>query len=97
MKSNNLKIFASWLATATPEQIEFVDSVYHICEEHYCDGGDTIVECYDPPAILERFDSIKEVQEYCGLMLEKAADCRWGEDDDPEVKALDNFRNSGEW
>ena len=55
MKSKVLAIYKTWLASATPEQIEFADQVYSICEEHYESGGDRIVECWEPKDVLEFF------------------------------------------
>lgn len=97
MQSKILPIYKTWLATATPEQIEFVDTVYATAEEHYEEGGDRIVECWDPANVLEYFKDIKEVQEFCGLAVEQELNCRWGEDSDPELKRMENFNNSGEW
>jgi hypothetical protein len=97
MKSKVLPIYKTWLASATPEQVEFVDQVYAICEEHYEHGGDRVVECWEPKNVLEYFEDIKEVQEFCGMALEQELNCRWGEDSDPEVERMDSFNNSGEW
>jgi hypothetical protein len=97
MKSNTLKIYKNFLASATQEQIDFADQVYAICEEHYEDGGDTVVETFEPSEVIKEFKTIKDVQEYCGLRVEAATNCRWGEDNDPEIEALDAFKSSGEW
>ncbi len=97
MKSQVIKAYKNFLETATPEQIAFVDSVYAVCEEHYENGGDTVVETFCPSEILTEFKTIKDVQEYCGLRVEAATNCRWGEDNDPEVERLEGFKASGEW
>jgi hypothetical protein len=85
MRSTTLPLYKNWYATATPEQIEFVDQVYVICEENYEKGGDRIVECYGPEEIIEDFKTITEVREHCNLMVEQELNARWGEDNDPEL------------
>ena len=92
MRSTTLPLYKDWYATATPEQIEFVDQVYAICEENYENGGDRIVECYGPEEIIEDFTTIAEVKEHCNLMVEQELNARWGEDDDPELKRLEDFK-----
>lgn len=98
MKSYRLKNpgpdTTKWMETATPEQIDFVDQVYAICEENYESGGDNVVECYGPRDILFTFDDIQDVQKYCGLMVEQELNCRWGENDDPELQRHEDFKNS---
>lgn len=91
MQSNTINVYTSWIAAATEEQIAFVDAVYALCENHYEEGGDTVVETFHPREILMEFKSIKDVREYCGLRLEAASNARWGEDNDPEVKAVSKF------
>lgn len=95
MKSKTLPVYKSWLKTANPETIEFVDSVYAICEEHYDCGGDVIVECYEPEQVADEFKHIGEVRNFCGLIVENATNKRWGEDSDPEVVRSEQFRR--EW
>ncbi len=97
MKSNTLHIYKKFLASATPEQIGFVDQVYAVCEEHYEAGGDTVVETFEPSEILKEFKTISDVQEYCGLRVENATNARWGEDNDEEHKTLEAFNTSGKW
>lgn len=92
--TNILKLYKEWLATATPEQIAFVDSIYKECEEHYEDGGDTVVECMTPQEIMSQFKSIKDARDYCGLKVEQALNARWGEDTDPELEQMKRFE---EW
>jgi len=95
LKSSTLRnSYSTWLALATLAQREFVDAVYAMCEEHYEAGGDTIVECYSPREICEEFTTLDEAKEYCGLKVEQALNCRWGEDNDPEVGRQERFK---EW
>lgn len=95
VKSNTLRnSYSTWLALATLAQREFVDAVYAMCEQHYGGGGDTVVECYSPNEILDEFTSLDDVKEYCGLKVEQALNYRWGEDNDPELKRHERFK---EW
>jgi hypothetical protein len=95
LKSKTLQsCYKNWQVIATPVQREFVDAVYAMCEEHYDAGGDTIVECFAPDEIIEEFTSLNDVKQYCGLQIEQALNTRWGEDDDPEVKRSERFK---EW
>ena len=93
MKSNSIKVFKEFLASATPQQIEFVDQVYAICEENYEAGGDRVVECWEPENVLEYFKDLEEVKEFCGLVVDQESNARWGEDSDPEVQRSENFEN----
>jgi len=95
MKSNTLNtMYKTWQADAAVPQIAFVDAVYAMCEEHYAAGGDTIVECYAPDEIVEEFNTLDEVKQFCGLQVEQALNTRWGSDDDPEVARHERFK---EW
>jgi hypothetical protein len=89
-----LALYKEWLATATAEQIAFVDQVYAVCEKHYQDGGDVVLECFTPAEVLEKFKTLEEVREYCGLKVEQALNARWGEDDDPQVARADRFEKN---
>jgi hypothetical protein len=91
MKSSTLPIYKTFLATATPEQIEFVDSVFALCEKNYSAGGDTVAECFTPTEVLEQFKTLADVRDYCGLRVEQEANARWGEDTDPELERLKAF------
>lgn len=92
MNSDTLRTcYKEWLKKATPEQIEFVDSVYALCEKNYEAGGDTVAECMEPNEVLEQFKTLDDVREFCGLEVEQAANCRWGEDTDPELERLKRF------
>jgi hypothetical protein len=91
MKSGVLSIYRRWLASATPEQIEFVDSIYYVCEQHYEAGGDIVVETFEPDEVLAWFKSVDEARIYCGLKIEQAANSRWGEDTDPEVQRQHDY------
>ena len=82
MKSQTIKIYKKFIASATQDQIDFVDQVYATCEENYSQGGDTIVECFSPHEIIEQFKTIKAVQEYYQLRAEAATNARWGEDNE---------------
>ena len=91
MQSRILSIYKRWLATATPEQVQFVDSVYALCEKHYSAGGDTVVECLSPQEVLDEFTDLDSVRSYCGLMVEQATNTRWGEDTDQELARMRAF------
>lgn len=91
MKSNTLKLYADWVNRSSAEVVAFVDSVYALCEEHYAAGGDVVVECMSPTEICGEFKSLRDVRKYCGLRVSREADCRWGEDSDPEVARLRAF------
>lgn len=80
MKSETLPVYKAWLSTATPKQIEFCDQVYAICEENYENGGDRVVECYDPKMVIKYFDNLEQVKAFCGLVKEQRDNARWGED-----------------
>lgn len=95
MKSSTLPIYKSWLEAASQESIDFVDSVYALCEEHYEHGGSVVVEAMTPGEILEEFKDLAQVRKYCGLRLEQALNARWGEDDDPQVEDMRRFEE--EW
>lgn len=92
MKSKTIQIYKKWLEQADPKVIEFVDSVYHECEQNYEAGGDTIVECFEPNEIVEEFKTLNEMRKYCGLKVEQALNSRWGEDSDPEVARYKKFK-----
>lgn len=94
MKSSTIRIYRKWLEIATQEQIDFVDSVYHLCETNYERGGDTIVETFEPQEICDEFKTLKEVKEHCKMVVENALNKRCGEDDDPE---LSRYEASQEW
>ena len=93
MKSSSLRSYKDWLSKALPQQIDFVDTIYDMCEKNYENGGDVVVECYGPEEILERFKTLDECKELCGLIVEQAANARCGEETDPELKRLDAFKN----
>lgn len=90
-KSHTIKVYKSWLLDASPKEIEFVDSVYVLCEAHYIHGGNWIVEAYEPQAIIRQFTTLAEVKEQCGLLVERALESRCGSDDDPELEAYKLF------
>jgi hypothetical protein len=89
-KSNTLRLYSrhvysyfrdpdlkAWFANATPEKLAFVDEAYHICEQNYESGGDRVVECYYPADVEECFKTIQDVQNFCGLVVDQAANCRF--------------------
>jgi len=86
-----------WIAKSNPtnEQIAFVDSVYDMCERNYERGGDSIVECWGADEIAKEFKTLKQVKEYCGAMVERALDARWGEDSDPQLEAYEAHKDWG--
>ena len=94
MKSQTLSLYKEWLAIANTEQIEFVDDVFALCEAHYEQGGDTVVECYSPKEILKEFSTLYDVKVLCGLKVEQELNYRWGEDTDPEMERSKRFQ---EW
>lgn len=97
MKSKSLSLYhKDWLQKASPESIAFVDAVYELCERNYEVGGDAIVECFEPEDVIEMFTTLDDVKEHIGLRLESASNCRWGSDDDPELKALERFESQWE-
>jgi hypothetical protein len=85
MTTGTLKLYKAWIATASPEEVTFVDEVYAICEKNYSRGGDTICECWTPEEVLRGFKTLDDVRTYCGLKVEQAMNSRWGEDTDPEM------------
>jgi hypothetical protein len=92
MESNSLKhAYKEWFATATPEQIAFVDSVFKLCEDNYSNGGDVVVECMTPGEIIAQFKSLDEVRTFCGLKLEQELNAREGADSDPVLERHRRF------
>ena len=76
----------------TPEQQQFVKEVRDLCTRNYDKGGDTIIECYTDEEIVSEFKTLDEVKKFCGLKVEQALNCRWGEDSDPEVARAERFK-----
>ena len=74
--------FAHWTATAGPGQIELVDSIYAECESRYENGGDAIVESFEPARILAEFASVERAIEFCGMRVEQAENAAWAPVDD---------------
>lgn len=94
-KSNTMQRFSSHV-NGENEVYRFIDDVYLVCERNYDCGGDTVVECFDSDDILEEFDSLDDVKEYCRDKIEQALNCRLGSDDDPELLAYQRF-NEANW
>ncbi len=92
-QSSTLRVYDKWVKTATEKQLEFVNSVFLFCEEHYSAGGDTVVECFSPKEILAEFSSIDDVREYIGLRIEQELNARWGEDDDPQLARAKEYND----
>ena len=96
MKSSTLRsMYKKWQSEATPEQIEFVDSVYALAEEHYEAGGDTIVEAMEPAEIVAEFKTLNDAKSYVGLRIEQELNARWGEDTDPQLERAARYKS--EW
>ena len=90
--SNTIRCYKHWLfAVRDSDSVAFVDSVYAFCEEHYSQGGDEIVECFTPTEILKEFDTLNDVKAFIRIRLDNALNCRYGSDDDPELKRSQDF------
>ena len=92
ISSNTLKLYKDFLATESKEKIEFVDQVYSLCEKNYENGGWNIVECFTPLEILDKFKTLKDVKNYCGLKIEQSLNSREGYDFDPQLKIYHKFK-----
>ena len=79
--------FVRWTATATADQIKLVDAIYAACESRYEDGGDTIVEAFEPVRILAEFVSVEQAIEFCGMRAEQAENAAWSPDVDEDTQA----------
>lgn len=69
----------------TDKQKKLAAEIKAVCEANYEAGGDEIIECFTDQEIVERFATVAEAKEFCGLRVEMAMNARWGEDSDPEV------------
>lgn len=96
MKSKVISLYKDFLQAATQKHIEFVDSVYHLGEKNYQNGGDILVETFTPQEILQQFKDLKDVYEYVGLKLEQGLNTRWGEDSDPQLVRYEGYTSSWE-
>ena len=92
--SPTLSLYKKWIAGAEEKQIKHVNSVYKLAEKNYENGGDQIVECFNPQEIMEMFPTLKSVKEYCGLKIDQALDARFREDSDTELVTAENFNNN---
>lgn len=72
-----------WRQTFFPSQVR------ELAQLNYDAGGSYIIECFTDKEILEEFKTLDDVKTYCKLKCEQATNCRWGEDDDPEVNRPD--------
>lgn len=84
MKSESLRLYKTWLQTATPEQVTLVDDIYELCEKNYAAGGDVVCECFSPDEVLNEIPSLEEAKKFCRLHVEQEKNARWGEDSDPQ-------------
>lgn len=75
----------------TQAEVDFVDQVFHLCEQNYDRGGDIVVETLSPDDVLEMFSDLSQVKEHCGIVLEEALNCRLGSDDDPQLLAYRRY------
>ncbi len=64
----------------------------------------SVDECFDDSDLVELFEregittpeaAVKAAYEIEGLRLEAALNARWGEDDDPQLKAYNEWHNKG--
>lgn len=81
------------MAELSFDQKQFVREVKALCLKNYENGGDTIIECFEDCEIVAEFKTLADVKEYCGLKVEQELNCRWGNDDDPEVRRAAKFAN----
>lgn len=100
-KSKTLpNVYSSWLKTTDhcTDSVQFVDTVYECGERNYDCGGDVIVETMTPEDILKQFDlhDLEDVKHYILLQLESALNCRFGNDDDPELIRYHKFLDNNE-
>ena len=83
-KSGTLRLYSkcpspelkAWFANSTAVKLAFVDEAYLVCEQNYESGGDRVAECYYPADVEARFKTIQDVQDFCGLVVDQAANCR---------------------
>ena len=52
IKSTTLPIYKKWVDGASELEIQKADEIYLACEQHYAQGGDTVVECYSPDEVI---------------------------------------------
>jgi hypothetical protein len=93
MKSQTIALYHVWSAQASEAHVAFVDDVFALCEKHYEQGGDTVIECMHPTEILLEFTTLADVKEHCGMYVEQALNARWGEADDPQLATLKAFQD----
>jgi hypothetical protein len=92
MICGTLGMYKNWLETASAERIEWANHIYTECTKHYDAGGDWVVESFTPDELDDEFDSLVDVVEYCGLKVNQELNCRWGNDDDPELARYDRWK-----
>ena len=62
--------------------------------KNYDAGGHWLYETRTDLELKLEFKSKKEMKDYCGTQVEQALNCRWGDDDDPQLKAYDDFQKN---
>ena len=60
-----------------------------------CMTDSELVEALDEAEAMSVADAVKWAYEAEGMRLEAALNCRWGSDDDPELKAYNEFHGKG--
>ena len=76
----------------TAEQYNLVDEIITFCLKNYDNGGDIIIECWEFEEILQNFNTLEDAKTFIGIQLDREKDCRWGEDNDPELlRSADNW------
>ena len=73
---------------------DFVQRVKALCLKNYGAGGDVIIECFEDEEIANAFTTIRQVQEYCGMQVERELNARWGGDDDPELQRAESWKEA---
>lgn len=64
------------MSAMSEKDLEFVNKVYSWAEKNYAKGGQWIVECLEPWAVLEQFKSVPQAKEYAGLIQDQCEDAQ---------------------
>jgi hypothetical protein len=83
-KSGTMKLYTSsefestrkQMAVLTEAELVFADEVYALAESRYEDGGDRVVECWEPWSVVDRLKTLADVREYMGLIKDREEDVR---------------------
>lgn len=67
---------AARMAAMTGAEKELADSIYKLAGDNYSNGGDVIVECWEPWALVAEFKTLDDAREYMGLVHDRAEDIR---------------------